>query len=145
MLIKCKSCEIEKPVIDFGKDNSKSDGISIYCKICVRLKSKEYKSKNRKKVLAKKKIYNDNNGYVIRLKARYNLTIDDYKKMVIKQNNRCYICGNLDTRKLCVDHNHITGEVRALLCYRCNISLGLINESVETLQSMVEYIKKYNQ
>ena len=49
-----------------------------------------------------------------------------YDKMLQQQNGVCKLCGNQPERRqrLAVDHSHTTGEIRGLLCYPCNISLG---------------------
>lgn len=61
------------------------------------------------------------------LKDNYGLTLEQYDKMVENQNGVCMICSgmNVDGRRLAVDHNHKTGEIRALLCLRCNVELGI--------------------
>jgi hypothetical protein len=53
------------------------------------------------------------------LKRRYGITPEDFEEMAKAQKYRCRICGRREVR-LCVDHNHKTGRVRALLCDSCN-------------------------
>lgn len=56
-----------------------------------------------------------------RLRRVYGVTLDWYKKQLAKQNNGCAICHRPPKKlKLAVDHNHISGKVRALLCMICN-------------------------
>lgn len=61
------------------------------------------------------------------LKYKYGITKEDYNKLFKEQNGKCAICGkhqiDLNVR-LCVDHNHLTGAIRGLLCMKCNYSLG---------------------
>ena len=62
---------------------------------------------------------------------RYGLTSSDYQAMLVRQNGVCAMC-HRDCRtgqRLCVDHNHVTGEVRALLCRRCNAGLGYLEDA----------------
>lgn len=62
----------------------------------------------------------------IRIKDRYGLTQDQYKKLLKKQNGVCALCGGRNGGKhLVVDHCHATNVVRGLLCGGCNTSLGL--------------------
>ena len=59
--------------------------------------------------------------------------------------NQCEICGAFgsDFKKgLCFDHDHKTGKFRGWLCSRCNATLGLVKENVETLLAIIDYIKK---
>lgn len=82
------------------------------------------------------------------LKRKYGITIERYNEMVVNQNGMCEICRKTPEqikRKLDVDHNHSNGKVRALLCPRCNCALGHVNDDIELLQKMIDYIKKYNQ
>ena len=60
-----------------------------------------------------------------RLKRLYGIELADYNQMLEKQDGKCAICrSDKKTRSLAVDHNHITGKVRALLCGGCNGQLG---------------------
>lgn len=67
---------------------------------------------------------------LIRRKARWKrlgilLEVKDYNELLVQQNGLCAICEESPKgRKLAVDHNHKTGQVRGLLCSRCNIGLG---------------------
>ena len=74
------------------------------------------------------------------LKYKYNITIYDYKTMLLAQNNKCAICSETD--KLCVDHCHKTGKVRGLLCKKCNSGLGYFKDSIEFMSKAIEYLKE---
>ncbi len=77
-----------------------------------------------------------------RLKRQYGLDLNDLAAMLHAQGYKCAICaGRIDeiTRK--IDHDHQTGEVRELLCHNCNVVLGLIDESVSTLESAITYLQ----
>ncbi len=83
------------------------------------------------------------------LKAKYKLSIEEYNKLILSQNNKCLIClvEFTEYKKdrsgvACVDHCHKTGKVRGLLCHRCNTSLGFLREDTERIWNMIEYIKK---
>jgi len=80
------------------------------------------------------------------LKTKYGLSLDDYNTLLKKQNHKCDICGidEVDTKKgLCVDHCHIAGQVRSLLCTTCNSGLGMFKESEELLTKAILYLRKY--
>jgi len=49
------------------------------------------------------------------------------------------------SNNLLVDHCHVTGKYRGLLCNRCNTSLGFVNDDIELLEKMVNYLKEYKQ
>lgn len=79
-----------------------------------------------------------------RLKKRYGITNDQYDFMVDSQSGKCAICNKVPDKKLVVDHNHATNSVRELLCDKCNQAIGLMKESIETLLSAVEYLRRHN-
>ncbi len=81
-----------------------------------------------------------------KLRRQYGITHDDYESMFAKQNGKCSICGGDPDfhGRLVIDHNHITNEVRGLLCNRCNRVLGMTNENPKVLQSMVDYLCQYS-
>lgn len=84
------------------------------------------------------------------LKQKYNLTIDEYNKLLTLQDNKCLICNKIETNKdksgkiknLAVDHCHKTGKIRGLLCCSCNLGLGYFKEETESLKNAIEYLKK---
>ena len=115
--------------------------------------SKEYKEKYQVELKKYGSDYlNDLNKAQIR-----GLTIEQYRQMFIDQNNLCAICFQPETRiykykdnskgikiaKLCLDHSHITGKVRKLLCHDCNTMIGKARESIITLQSAIDYLKRH--
>ena len=74
---------------------------------------------HRYKKSAKEKSYN--RKYM--LKKMYGITEEDYEKMFEAQDGKCAVCLKPESsfkRKLSVDHNHETGEIRGLLCTHCN-------------------------
>lgn len=71
----------------------------------------------------------------------YRITLKDYNKLLINQNNKCFICGGVDDKKtLSVDHDHRTGKVRGLLCIRCNRLLGYARDNPTILHSAELYL-----
>lgn len=86
-----------------------------------------------------------------KLKKRYGLTPEDLEKMLQDQDNKCVICGqeiflhgsSVNKNKIAhVDHNHETGEVRGLLCDKCNRGLGYFRDNEGYLISAISYLKK---
>jgi hypothetical protein len=77
------------------------------------------------------------------LKQRYGLSIEDFIVRVERQRNRCALCSNL-SQKLVVDHCHARKKVRELLCERCNRLLGTAEDSLEILQSAIDYLVKHS-
>jgi hypothetical protein len=79
-----------------------------------------------------------------RLKKQYNITPEIYDNLFIEQNGVCAICGKKPDKKiLSVDHDHITGQIRGLICNSCNLALGCIEEDILILKKMIKYINSY--
>ena len=76
------------------------------------------------------------------LYSKHNLPVGWYSAKEAEQGGKCKICNK--KARLCVDHNHRTGDVRALLCTKCNLMIGYANEDVEILYAASEYISEYN-
>lgn len=81
--------------------------------------------------------------YFYNLKKLFNMTKEDYERLLVKQNGVCVVCedASKNTRRLSVDHDHKTGKVRGLLCMECNMVLGLVKDEVGILQNMIKYLK----
>lgn len=77
-----------------------------------------------------------------KLYRRYGIDPGFYDYLLDQQNGRCAICGALPgRRRLSVDHDHVTGKVRALLCGNCNRGLGYFQDSPEILAKAIEYLR----
>ena len=59
-----------------------------------------------------------------RLEKVYGITPEEYARMLAAQEGRCFFCRKPRRKLLAVDHDHVTGRVRGLLCTPCNTSLG---------------------
>lgn len=73
----------------------------------------------------------------------YQTSIAGYLRMLKEQNNRCAICSHHPKRAadLVIDHNHKTGEVRGLLCSKCNTALGMFRDSPLVLEAALDYLE----
>ncbi|MCI0564226.1 MAG: endonuclease VII domain-containing protein [Nitrososphaera sp.] len=83
--------------------------------------------------------------------ARHGITLEDYNKLWDLQNGVCAICRQPETAKrngsavshLAVDHDHRTGRIRSLLCDRCNRALGTVNDNIELLKQLIQYLENF--
>ena len=60
---------------------------------------------------------------------------------------RCDICGqnrSVSNRALCIDHDHLTGIFRGMLCSKCNVGLGHFDDNPIILKSAIEYLSSKN-
>jgi len=75
------------------------------------------------------------------LKYCYGMTVAEYEAMLAQQNGVCAICETKpDDRPLCVDHDHITREVRGLLCHSCNAGLGNYKDDLRRTRRATLYL-----
>ena len=71
------------------------------------------------------------------------MTINDYDQLLFNQGGFCAICKGLETGHLgrfVVDHDHMTGKVRGLLCWSCNVGIGHLKDNPEILISAAYYL-----
>jgi hypothetical protein len=79
-----------------------------------------------------------------RLKRNYGISSRDYDNLSNSQNGACAICGGDNGGKFFhVDHDHVTGAVRGLLCNNCNAGIGFLKDDVGLLGRAVEYLKRW--
>lgn len=72
---------------------------------------------------------------------RFGITLEEYEKMLIDQHGVCCLCGRECHRgRLAVDHCHTTGKIRGLLCRKCNIAIGLVNDDPEWMKKAEVYL-----
>lgn len=129
-IIKCKHCKKEKQEFNFALFRGKRNKTCRECRAKNNLwysqdvngrktKAKEYYRKTKDKVAQ----YRSD----LRLNRKYSLSRNEWTTMLANQNNKCLLCEYDFTKvKPCVDHNHKTGKVRALLCRECNLKLQVI-------------------
>lgn len=167
---RCYRCGETKPLDLFHRSKDRKDGRTTKCKACSKIVGREYrqskpehikevqdkwKIKNKHRTSGYSKSWRSRNPDKVKdqdrrnhLRTEYGLTVEQYDDMVALQEGRCLVCREIPMGKrgystLHVDHCHITGRVRGLLCGRCNTALGSLKESEEITQNLVRYIQKH--
>lgn len=123
------------------------------CRECRNKRSKNWNENNKEKHNQATKIYKGSevgrnldyskNGYKLNGQP---FTVKDYNSLFLEQEGYCSICGGEIEEKgksTHVDHKHSTGEVRGLLCHKCNMILGFANDSIDILNKAIGYLKKF--
>lgn len=75
----------------------------------------------------------------------YGLASGDYERLYEAQGRKCAILGcraTGKTKRLAVDHNHVTGEVRGLLCGPHNQLIGYNRDNPEAFRSLADYLER---
>ena len=79
-----------------------------------------------------------------RLAESHGIPLETFQMFLEKQQGVCAICSNQGTterfKHLSVDHNHVTGEIRGLLCHKCNMGIGQFQDNPELLQKAIAYL-----
>lgn len=116
---KCSVCKEVKDLSCYGKSKTGANGINSCCKFCDRKR---------------------------KLKYTLGISVKEFNEMIHQQNNKCKICNKElihEKNKTHVDHNHLTGKVRGILCRHCNLVIGQAKDSVKILKSAIRYLNNF--
>ena len=122
----------------------------------LRISRKNYKLRNpdaeKVRIAAKNKKFKNTHPDYFKdkhLVTKYGITYQDYIALYNNQEGKCVICeafhpleSKVFTEILNVDHNHTTGQVRGLLCHKCNKALGLLQDNSRILQRAINYLEE---
>jgi hypothetical protein len=78
------------------------------------------------------------------LKRKYGLTLEAWDAMFEAQGKLCIVCDTSEPRSKAgwqVDHCHVSGAVRGILCSPCNLMLGLAEDDPSTLERAAAYLR----
>jgi hypothetical protein len=123
---KCATCGATKSRDCFGSDKRNARGLKYSCKDCINAKRRgAYQKENRK----------------YHLKSTYGITPEQYDDLSVQQGGVCAVCKEPSEKKLYVDHDHVSGDVRGLLCHKCNVAIGLLFDDPTRLERAAKYIR----
>lgn len=74
------------------------------------------------------------------MRTQYGISWADFDARVDAQSGLCLLCGEAPDRWH-IDHDHETGQVRGLLCHKCNVALGWFDDSPEKLRRAANYLE----
>jgi hypothetical protein len=125
----CASCGNAKKPDEFYPDFRYKDQRSPRCLDC-------YREANRK--------WGKEHRTLSRIRALRSTGVNRYDEILAEQLGVCAICGlPPNGRRLAVDHDHETGEIRGLLCAQCNFGLGNFGDDPLRLHAAISYVEKY--
>jgi len=154
----CTQCGEEKPLDDFYAEKKGRDGRRPECKTCnlanraakyrenprpaieralrwKRDNPERYRATQREYVESGKKSVSSRKSH---LKRKYGLTLEAFDALLASQGGGCAVCGRADADN--VDHDHITGRVRGILCFNCNVAIGHVAEDEDRLVALMTYL-----
>jgi hypothetical protein len=101
----------------FARAPQQSGGLSSYCKACKNAKQRD-----------------------ARFLKHYGLTPEQRAALLAGQGGLCAICRELPA--VHVDHDHVMGTVRGVVCFRCNVGIGHFRDSAATLRAAIDYLER---
>ena len=126
---------MEKALSEFNRNKSNRHGVQSACRDCI---NAAYSGTTDRKALL--------------IRQRYNITQQQYNALLVQQDFRCAGCSKHVSefdKALAVDHNHkccpgktSCGEcVRGLLCMKCNLAIGYVDDNTQTLRLLITYLE----
>lgn len=136
----CTGCKEEKELDEFSIHPGGKHGRHSRCKECrVKYESGRWRSlsEDKKKVKNDSRRQNDRKYFLETL----DMTLDQFKSLVLSVEGKCQICGEFVGESLCIDHDHRTGKFRGLLCRACNFGIGQLKDDPTILDSASRYLR----
>ena len=146
----CKRCELtalnEDELTLFQPDPTSKYGRRNLCISCHKTQLKEDRHKVR--IPRTKNVFKSKRDK--RLFHTFGIREVDYERMNAEQNGKCKICGAKGEserntsryKRLAVDHCHDTGDIRGLLCMKCNLGIGNFQDNIIYLENAINYLKE---
>ena len=138
----CSGCKKKKVLSEFWKDKNTTSGYCSQCKECSKRNQKIWMHKNK-----------DKDSQIRRRRQKsykrqgIKITLEEYDEKFRIQNEQCAICGIHQSelkRRLDVDHNHKTGQVRGLLCRMCNLIIEIVENNRPKISLAKNYLKRWD-
>jgi recombination endonuclease VII len=126
----CPACGENKEANQFPRNRSTKTGFATYCKPCHNAIGK----RNRERLHGSTRHYH--------LTRRYGIGALEVEQMIKQQGGVCAICRERKPEH--VDHDHVTGKVRGILCFGCNGGLGQFQDNTGWLARAIEYVTRHN-
>jgi hypothetical protein len=81
------------------------------------------------------------------LLRKYGVTLEQYNLLRAQQDFCCAICNDHEDsvgKKMFVDHDHVTGKIRKLLCTKCNVGIGMLKDNPDIMERAAKYLRDHN-
>ena len=162
----CKHCGERKSLELFYADSAARDGHRPECRACTAARRQRFFRQNREREIARVREWQQANserhlesqrrrrqdpavkrrqraGY---LRRKFGISVEQYDEMLAAQGGVCALCGRPPTEgiSLHVDHEHETGAIRKLLCFRCNNALGDLGDDPDLLRAAARYLDDHD-
>jgi Autographiviridae endonuclease VII len=140
---RCTKCGEVKPLDAFCRQKGGRFGRHPRCRECRSVQEKERYWANRDQILAKQRSSSARKAY--RRQAwrwkKYGMSREEYEARVASQGGLCALGHIPAGGVLVIDHDHVSGDVRGLLCKLCNAAIGMLEEDVDRLRRAIAYLQ----
>lgn len=146
---RCSRCDEEKLLEHFPKNRKCLGGVTSTYRNCTNERQERWRRKayeEREDFRGRRKLSQE------RQRAKkYGISLEELENLKERSNGVCEICGSKpsgnggSSNSLHVDHCHDSGKVRGLLCGRCNIVIGQVEENPHLLVDMIAYMHKHKE
>ena len=127
---RCPACDTIKPLTDFGRRSGERTGRVSYCYPCF----------NRIKEESRQRVHGGSRNY--HLRRRYGITQAEADAFFDRQGGLCALCRERPAQH--VDHDHLTGKVRGMLCSCCNQGLGNFRDRADVMRAAIAYLETHS-
>lgn len=127
----CSKCGESKPLGMFPVRNKTKGTVYAGCKACAKAQQTRWRHANK--------------AYVNKYSVANNvgLTLAEYDALDLSACAVCQVELNSTSNKAFLDHDHVTGKFRDVLCRGCNSALGFARDNTATLRALAEYLEKH--
>lgn len=133
----CTTCGIYKLADEFGVNPQHPPRLRSHCHGCRSKREKEKRDRDPDRATRLRRAS---------LLRQYGLTLEQYEELATTQGLACAICGSQEAgsghARLLVDHDHVTGHVRGLLCNNCNIGIANFRDNTDYLRAAISYLER---
>jgi len=137
---RCSKCRRRKTLAEFGPTPNSGDGFHSWCRECLA------KDGRKRLTLLSPEKREHRRRWSRRYDAekKYGVPFEELERRLEAQGSVCKICSDaIDLwalRSGCVDHDHVTLQIRGILCVKCNAGLGQFRDRPELLASAITYL-----
>lgn len=135
---RCGACQQIKTIDEFHLNKGGSHGRANRCKPCACAASREHGANNRESRRTYMAEWHD-----VHRGRRYGCGPLTYRALVEESGGRCAICQRTPNDRLVVDHDHLTGAIRQLLCRSCNAAIGALDDDPDLLERAARYLREH--
>ena len=138
---KCSKCGTLKKAQDFNKHAASKDGLQSKCKAC--FKDADFIHARHRVILTIAGIP-ITFSHIQRMITKFRVGYDVITNALIRCDGRCEIC-NVPFKlrsEMAIDHDHKSGQIRGVLCHRCNLVLGHSLDNIDTLKGAIKYLQR---